>query len=66
MLVEKLSDEKEWEQFVANASGGTFYHTLAWKKVLEEELSLETEYLVIRDSAGNLAGVCPFAITSIS
>jgi hypothetical protein len=34
MLVEKLSDEKEWEQFVANSSGGTFYHTLAWKRAL--------------------------------
>lgn len=64
MLVEKLSDEKEWEQFVANSSGGTFYHTLAWKKVLEEAFSLETEYLVIRDASGKLAGVCPFAITS--
>jgi len=64
MLVEKLSDEKEWEQFVANSSGGTFYHTLAWKKVLEEAFSLETEYLIIRDAAGKLAGVCPFAITS--
>jgi len=64
MLVEKLSNEKEWERFVADSSGGTFYHTLKWKRVLEEAFSLETEYLVIRDTSGKLVGVCPFAITS--
>jgi len=64
MLVERLRDEQEWEEFVAGSSGGTFYHTLKWKRILEEALSLETEYLVIRDGRGKLAGVCPFALTS--
>ncbi len=63
MLVEKLSNEEEWEQFVVNASGGTFYHTLQWKKVLEESFAYDTEYLVVRDESGRLAGVCPFALT---
>ena len=64
MLVEKLNNEQEWEQFVAESSGGTFYHTLKWKRILEEVFACETEYLVIRDASGKLAGICPFAITS--
>ncbi|MFH1673414.1 MAG: GNAT family N-acetyltransferase [Pseudomonadota bacterium] len=64
MLVERLSNDEEWERFVADSSGGTFFHTLKWKKILEEAFSLEAEYLAIRDEAGKLAGVCPFAVTS--
>ena len=64
MLVEKLKDEKEWEQFVAGAPGGTFYHTIKWKKILENAFSYQTEYLVIRDDSGDLTGVCPFAVTN--
>jgi len=63
MRVERLTDEEEWERFVAATSGGSFYHTLKWKKVLEEGHGLETFYLVVRDSLGELAGVCPFAMT---
>lgn len=63
MLVEKLSNEEEWEQFIVNAAGGTFYHTLRWKRVLEESFSFDTEYLVIRDESGHLVGACPFALT---
>lgn len=63
MIVEPLSDENEWENFVANSSKGTFFHTLKWKKVLEESFSFESLYLVIRDSNDKLMGVCPFFIT---
>ncbi len=63
MRVEPLTDEAEWEQFVAATPGGTFYHTLKWKQVLEHALGLETEYLVVRDSQGQVAGICPFAVT---
>jgi hypothetical protein len=50
MIVEPLSDEKEWEEFVANSSKGTFFHTLKWKEVFEKLFSYESLYLVIRDS----------------
>ena len=63
MIVEPLSDEKEWEEFVANSSKGTFFHTLKWKKVLGESFPFESLYLVIRDSNDKLIGVCPFFIT---
>ena len=63
MFIEELSDEREWEEFVATSPKGTFYHTLKWKKILEDSFSFETIYLVIRDSKGNIAGICPFALT---
>ena len=63
MQVEKLSNEEEWEKFVADVPGGTFYHTVRWKRFLEESFSFDTEYLVIRDGSDHLAGVCPLAIT---
>jgi hypothetical protein len=63
MIVEPLSDEKEWEEFVANSSKGTFFHTLKWKRVLENSFPYESLYLVIRDSNEELIGVCPFVIT---
>jgi predicted N-acyltransferase len=63
VIVEPLSDAKEWEDFVANSSKGSFFHTLKWKKVLEESFPFESLYLVIRDSNDKLIGVCPFFIT---
>lgn len=62
MIVEPLSDEKEWENFVADSPKGTFYHTLKWRRVLEASFPVEPVYLVIRDSNRNLVGVCPFVI----
>lgn len=61
--VEQLHDESEWEQFVASSPQATFYHTLKWKRVLEDAFSLETEYLVVRSDSGEVVGVCPFALT---
>lgn len=63
MIVEPLSDKSEWEEFVANSSKGTFFHTLKWKEVLEKSFHFESLYLVIRDSNDKLIGVCPFFIT---
>ena len=63
MIVEPLSDENEWENFVATSPKGSFFHTLKWKEVLEKSFSFESLYLVIRDSNDTLIGVCPFFIT---
>ena len=66
MHIESLGNSEEWENFVINSSKGTFYHTLKWKRVLEEAFPLKTEYLVIRDSTGELVGVCPFVISKVA
>lgn len=63
MIVEPLSDENEWEKFVATSPKGTFFHTLKWKRVLENSFHYESLYLVIRDPNGELIGICPFFIT---
>jgi len=62
VIVESLSDEEEWKNFVASSSQGTFYHTLNWKRVLDKSFSFDTIYLVIRASNRDLVGVCPFII----
>ena len=33
-----------------------FLHTLKWKKILEESFAYDTEYLVVRDESGHVAG----------
>ena len=62
MIVEPLTDEKEWEEFVADSPRGTFFHTLKWKRILEESFGFEAYYLAIRDSDRNLVGICPFVL----
>lgn len=63
MIVEPLEDEIEWENFVADSPDGTFFHTIKWKNVLERSFPYQSSYLCIRDSSGQLVGVCPFFIT---
>lgn len=63
MIVEPLSDENEWEEFVATSPKGTFFHTLKWKRVLENSFPFESLYLVIRDPNDELIGVCPFFLS---
>lgn len=63
MNVEPLSDEREWDEFVAASPDGTFFHTLKWKAVLEKSFPYEHLYLCIRDSSDELVGICPFFIT---
>ncbi|MDD5093325.1 MAG: GNAT family N-acetyltransferase [Dehalococcoidia bacterium] len=62
MIVEPLSDEKEWEDFVAKSPQGTFYHTLAWRNILEKCFNVKPHYLVVRDSNREMIGLCPFVI----
>lgn len=64
MIVEPLSDESEWDEFVADSPEGTFFHTLKWKNVLEKSFPYKSSYLCIRDSTGGqLVGVCPLFFT---
>lgn len=63
MIVELLEDEIEWENFVAGSPDGTFFHTIKWRNVLERSFPYQSSYLCIRDSSGQLVGVCPFFIT---
>ena len=62
MFVEELKNNKEWENFLKATPGGTFFHSLKWKNVLERSFSHPTLYLVVKDEDGRLAGICPTVI----
>jgi hypothetical protein len=59
MYVEELKDEKEWEIFLEVSPGGTFYHSLEWKRVIQMSFRHHDLYLTIRDENGTIIGICP-------
>jgi hypothetical protein len=66
MFVEQLEDASEWEDFVKVNPGGTFYHTLGWKDVIEKSFSLTALYLIIKNENRKLVGICPTFILARS
>jgi FemAB-related protein (PEP-CTERM system-associated) len=48
----------EWDAFVRRTPGGTFFHLIGWKEVLEEAYGFRSHYLVARRAAA-VAGVLP-------
>jgi hypothetical protein len=63
MFVEVLKTDKEWIDFVENVSGGTFYHTIKWRNVIQKTFQYEPLYLVVKDNNNCVLGVCPGFIT---
>jgi lipid II:glycine glycyltransferase (peptidoglycan interpeptide bridge formation enzyme) len=63
MLVEESKSDREWETFLQSSSGGTVYHSLKWKEVIEKSFQYTPLYLTIRDAKGQIAGICPGFIT---
>lgn len=59
MFVEELKNTKEWEDFLKVTLGGTFYHSIKWRNVIERSFSHPAIYLVVRDTNGAVVGVCP-------
>jgi FemAB-related protein (PEP-CTERM system-associated) len=51
-------DRTEWDTFVRNTPGGTFFHLIGWKDVLDEVFGFRSHYLAAR-RAGVLVGVLP-------
>jgi hypothetical protein len=59
MKIETLENKEEWDKFVAGAPEASFFHTLAWRDVLEKTFKYKCSYLVIRNDVGLIAGVYP-------
>ena len=59
LLSKNTNDCIEWDAFLRKTTGGTIFHTLKWKKAIEESYSTEAIYLVVRNKKGILVGVCP-------
>lgn len=49
---------EEWDSFVRQTTGGTFFHLLGWRDVLEQCFRFRSCYLVAR-RAGGIVGVLP-------
>lgn len=54
----ETKDGEEWDAFVAR-NAGSFFHTWAWRRVLESHDSLPY-YLACRNDEGKILAVCPF------
>ncbi len=48
----------EWDDFVRRTPGGTFFHLIGWKEVLERTFSYRSHYLLARRE-GRVVGVLP-------
>ncbi|MGB9940446.1 GNAT family N-acetyltransferase [Methanosarcina sp.] len=65
--VELLTDKNEtkWEEFVSHPNSAGIWHTLKWKKIIEEEYGFKSHYLLAIDGS-EICGVLPlFQIKSL-
>jgi FemAB-related protein (PEP-CTERM system-associated) len=51
-------NRREWDDFVRRTTGGTFFHLIGWKDVLEETFGFTSHYLLAR-RGGSIVGVLP-------
>ena len=57
--VQPYAGEKpDWDTFVRDTAGSTFFHLIGWKEVLERTFSLRSHYLVARRGDA-IVGVLP-------
>ncbi len=54
----------EWDSFLINSNSATFYHSQAWKEVLEKTFEISPFYLCIKRENNSVVGVCPGFITT--
>ena len=57
-LREGSATRTEWDNFVRCTQGGTFFHLIGWKEVLERAFGFTSHYLVAR-RAGQMVGGLP-------
>jgi len=53
------SDYNRWRDFLKTHKNATIFHTIDWKKVLEETFGYQSEYLIVENSEGKLVGISP-------
>ncbi|HXQ20238.1 MAG TPA: FemAB family XrtA/PEP-CTERM system-associated protein [Candidatus Acidoferrales bacterium] len=51
-------ERQEWDDFVRRTPGGTLFHLIAWKEVLERAFGFSSRYLLARRD-GRVIGVLP-------
>ena len=56
----------EWDRFVRCQKNGSYYHTWAWREVLNSRTNLKPLYLYVINESGQWLGVLPaFVITNL-
>lgn len=53
------SNEKDWDDFNIKSEDGSFYHTLKWKRVLEESFNYKSHYFLVY-YGHEVVSLCPF------
>jgi len=51
-------DDKTWDDFVSSTPTCTFFHTLGWKRVIEQIFPYRSEYLLAEED-GQIQGILP-------
>jgi hypothetical protein len=65
-FIERLNDDNagKWEEFNTNSSEGSFYHTLKWKKIIENIATIRTHYYLLFKN-NSISGIFPFVERNI-
>ena len=53
-------DERQWDEFVTENPGGTFYHLSGWRSIIENQLHHPAHYLYC-EYDGEIQAVLPLA-----
>jgi FemAB-related protein (PEP-CTERM system-associated) len=56
-------DAERWDRFVLKHPAGTFFHQMAWKRVLEKTCDHRAQY-VYAERGGEIAGIAPVFMVS--
>jgi hypothetical protein len=59
--IEELSpyNENDWTLFNERSTGGSFFHTIKWKKIIEESLDYRSRYFLVYEGS-DVKAICPF------
>jgi hypothetical protein len=66
MLVEELRSPRDWEDFLKDTSGGTFFHSIEWKNVIEKSFPYSTVYFEAKNENGKIIGIYPAFIATVN
>src|SRR6267378_1457735 len=56
-------DVRRWDRFIREQPSGTFFHQIAWKRVLEKTFGHQAQYFYC-ERAGRIVGVAPVFLVS--
>jgi FemAB-related protein (PEP-CTERM system-associated) len=63
LRAQETQDAERWDRFVLRNPSGTFFHQMAWKRVLEKTLDHRAQY-VYAERGGEIVGVAPVFMVS--